>query len=105
MPVKPATVAVAARLIHRSAPGGQLRLTHRLTLPPLPVLIPHRPPPAAFPPSRVHRNTMLQLKHHPAAPGGGAPAPACENPAGRRAAGVRPTGGAGLPPARPVCGV
>ena len=50
-------------------PGGQLVLADRLTLLPLAVLIPDRPPPAPIPTGRVHRNPPLQLDHVAATPG------------------------------------
>ena len=50
-------------------PGGQLRLGHRLAVPPTAVLHPDRPPPVAVLLRRVDRDPSVQLDYSPAAGG------------------------------------
>jgi hypothetical protein len=62
--------------------GGELALGDRLALLPLAVLLPDRPPPAAFLPGRVDGDPEVQLDDFPVAPGGGAGL-GTSHPAGR----------------------
>src|SRR5208283_5856860 len=78
-------------------PGGQPVLGAGLTLAPLAVFIPDRPPPVALLPGRVHRDPALQLNHHTTvAARGRAPGSAREDLAASRPACGRPAGTGGL---------
>jgi hypothetical protein len=70
---------------------GELLLRRRLALPPLPVLVPDRTPPAALGPRRVHRDPAFELDHLTAASGRGASGATRED--GRATSRLRSPGG------------
>jgi hypothetical protein len=72
--------------------GGQLLPGGGLALLPLAVLVPDRPPAARLLTGRVHGDAVLQLDDFAAAPGGGAPGPAREDPGTRSGEPKKPEG-------------